>query len=414
MTHLHLDLLGGIAGDMAVAALADLAGLDSGELLTATLEVDRLGLELPPVEVTRSRNGGLSGLRVHVAPEPDPPSRSWATIKAMIEGAHLPTRARQLTLALFTELAAAEAQVHGVDIGDVHFHEVGAMDSIADLVLFSLLVEHLGVTTFSASAVPLSEGTVRTAHGMLPLPAPATTLLLEGFETVTVPGGIEAVTPTGATILATLCRGGTRPERATIGGTGTGLGSATLPDRPNALRVTRLEPVEPVVGNHPTADEATTVAVLECSIDDLDPRVYGRVAELLFQAGALDVFTTAIQMKKQRPGTLLTVLARPEAETELTRIILTETSTLGVRHRIETRTVLDRRTVEVDTQWGAVDVKLGILGDRVVNASPEYEECLVLAAEAGVPVKTVLATAHAAALEHLELPAPSHHPGDAR
>ncbi|HEC08860.1 MAG TPA: LarC family nickel insertion protein, partial [Acidimicrobiales bacterium] len=287
------------------------------------------------------------------------------------------------------------------------FHEVGAMDSIADFVVFALLVDHLGIATMSCSRVPVGAGTVRTQHGILPLPAPATARLLEGFETVAVPARIETVTPTGAAIVATLCRDDSRPAHATITGTGTGLGTATVPDRPNALRVLRLEPVEPGPpgrSDHAgggAGEEARVVSVLECSIDDLDPRVYGRVTDLLLGAGALDVFTTPIQMKKQRPGTLLTVLARPADEAELTRIVLTETSTLGVRHRTESRTVLDRRVVTVDTPWGEVEVKLGLLDDVVVNASPEYDECLVLAAEAGVPVKTVLATAHAAALEHL-------------
>ncbi len=399
MTHLHLDLVGGLAGDMAVAALADLAGLTDTDLLTATLGLDDLGLDLPPLGVEPGANGGLAGLRFTVAPEPDPPSRSWREIEALLEGADLPVRARQLALDLFATLAAAEAAVHGVDVGEVHFHEVGAMDSIADFVIFALLVEHLGITTFSVSDIPLGEGTVPTAHGIMPLPAPATARLLEGFPTHTVPGGIETVTPTGAAIIATLCRDDSRPTGAVITGTGTGLGTATLPDRPNVVRVLALEPIE--TGPSPHHDATDEVVVLECSIDDLDPRVYGRVTDLLLEAGALDVFTTPVQMKKQRPGTLLTVLARPTDDAELTRIILTETTTLGVRHRTEGRTVLDRRTVQVDTPWGPVDVKLGILAGEVVNASPEYDQCLVLAAETGVPVKTVLATAHAAALGHL-------------
>jgi len=399
--HLHLDLVGGIAGDMTVAALVD-AGADF-----ATLE-QRLrdsGLPFTAVSLAREWKGGMAGARFSVRAEIQAPSRHWKHIRTLLQQATLPERARQLALDIFGTLAVAEAQVHGCTPDEVHFHEVGAMDSIVDIVSSALAVDLLDVSSFSCSAVPVCAGSVRGDHGVMPLPAPATARLLLGFTLVPIDGALETVTPTGAAILATLCalpgqRVASAPPAMRLLATGTGMGSAELPGRPNVLRVLLGERVEaPRMGTRgETSGTAIGQAVIiEAAIDDMDPRLYGSVAQSLFAAGALDVALLPLQMKKQRPGSLLSVLARPELEGVLTEIMLRETTTLGVRSHDVRRTELARRHERVATRFGELRVKLGLLGEECVNVSPEYEDCERAARAHGVPVKEVLAAALVAA-----------------
>jgi hypothetical protein len=389
--HLHFDLVGGIAGDMTVAALVD-AGADWEELQR------RLRASgLPPAEVSLSRDwrGGMAGARFHVTPERDAPARHWRQIRALLRDATLPERARELALDAFACLAEAEGAVHGCAPDDVHFHEVGALDSIVDIVAAALALDLLDVTRCSCSAVPVCAGEVRGSHGVLPLPAPATARLLLGYTLLPIPGAIETVTPTGAALLRTLC--GARPTSLPglrLLGVGAGMGSAELPDRPNILRVLLGEPAAA-----PPGGQRTDAVVIEAAIDDMDPRLYGEVGAHLFEAGALDVALVPLQMKKQRPGTLLSVLARPELEGVLTGLILRETTTLGVRSHDVRRTELAREWQTVATRYGELRVKLGRLGDEIVNVAPEYEDCLGAARAAGVPLKDVLNAAVAAASE---------------
>ena len=393
--HLHFDLVGGIAGDMTVAALAD-AGADFAEL-ERRLRASRL--PVTKVALDREWRGGLAGARFAVAVERQPPSRDWRAIRALLQEAALPERARVVALSIFSELAQAEAQVHGCEPDEVHFHEVGAMDSIVDIVATALAVDLLDADGFSCSAVPVCAGSVHASHGHLPLPAPATARLLVGFTLLPIEGAIETVTPTGAAILRALC--GPRPASLPplrLSAIGCGMGSAELPGRPNVLRVLLGErlPHAAEGGRSPRQD----AVVIEAAIDDMDPRLYGAVSARLFAAGALDVALSPLQMKKQRPGTLLTVVARPELEGVLSGILLRETTTLGVRSHDVRRTELERRIETVETRYGTVHVKLGLLGGEVVNVSAEYDDCERLAATAGVPVKDVLAAAVAAAAEH--------------
>jgi uncharacterized protein (TIGR00299 family) protein len=391
-THLHLDLVGGIAGDMTVAALLD-AGVELAELQRL---LEQSGLPVMPLVVTRARRGGLDGTHVRVPEEIDAPVRHWSDIRRMLEDAQLPEGARRRALDVFGRLALAEASAHGCAPEQVHFHEVGAMDSIVDVVASSLALELLDVSSASCGRVPVCSGTVQTAHGVLPLPAPATARLLEGFELQTIPGDLETVTPTGAAILASLC--GDAGDRSlpamTLRQTGLGLGTAGLADRPNALRV--LVGDRSPLAEPPSASEAV---VLEASLDDMDPRLYAEVSRQLFEAGALDVSLMAMQMKKGRPGTLLKVVCRPELEGVLTGIVLRETTTLGVRSHDVRRVVLDRRHREVHTRFGPLRLKCGFLGDELLNVSPEYEDCLALARAQGAPLKEVFAAAQAAADE---------------
>ncbi|MHC4845905.1 MAG: nickel pincer cofactor biosynthesis protein LarC [Planctomycetota bacterium] len=387
--HLHFDLVGGIAGDMTVAALVD-AGADWSELQR---RLAASGLPTTAVSLEREWRGGMAGARFEVAVETEPPSRHWKDIRALIGAATLPERARSLALDIFCRLAQAEAEVHGCEPDEVHFHEVGAMDSIVDIVATALAVDLLDAASFSVGSLPVCAGTVRGDHGTMPLPAPATARLLIGFTLVPIPGSIETITPTGAAILAALCRGDSSaapPMR--LAATGTGLGTATLPDRANVLRVLVGEPVA-IDHAAPRGD----AVVIEASIDDMDPRLFGAVSANLFAAGALDVALIPMQMKKQRPGTLLSVLARPELEGVLTGIVLRETTTLGVRSHDVRRTELERRHETVETTYGSVRVKLGLLGGEVVNLAPEYDDCERSARERGVHVKDMLTAAIAAA-----------------
>jgi uncharacterized protein (TIGR00299 family) protein len=391
--HLHFDLLGGIAGDMTVAALVD-AGASQDELFE---RLEASGLPVTALAMERTWRGGLAGCCFHVEPEVDPPARSWAIIRQLLQESQLPSDAKALALDIFARLARAEARSHGCAEDDVHFHEVGAMDSIVDIVAVALAIDLLDVGSASCSAIPICQGSVRTAHGMLPLPAPATARLLQGFTLTNIPGSIETVTPTGAAVLAALCSvPEDSPPSMRLLSTGMGMGQAQLPDRPNVLRVLLGEVVSS------SGDAAGTDAVvIEASIDDMDPRIYGAVASSLFEAGALDVALLPLQMKKGRPGTLMQVVCRPELEGVLTGIVLRETTTLGVRSHDVRRVELARTHHDVDTRFGTVRIKCGTLGDELLNTSPEYEDCAQLAHQHGVPLKDVLAAAAAAAEETL-------------
>ncbi len=392
--HLHFDLVGGIAGDMAVAALVD-AGAD---LDTAGKLWERSGL--PPAHWVYSSDvpqAGLAGSRFEVTPEDHPPTRTWPDIRGLIGAADLPPGVTELALAIFGRLATVEATVHGCDIDDVHFHEVGALDSIVDIALTAILVDALGADSFSCGPVPVSTGTVETAHGHLPLPAPATLELLKGFELHTIPGGLETVTPTGAAILATLCEPRRLRPNLRVTDIGTGFGSRQLADRPNMLRVLLGErSAEHPLRTDPPGHPGDAV-VIEASIDDLDPRVYKSVSTRLLAAGALDVTLNSVQMKKSRPGTIISVVARPEDEPTLSRLILAETTTLGVRSWPVSRRELDRHIETATTPWGEVRIKVGALDGARVTATPEYDDCEIVADQAGVPVKDVIAAAAAAA-----------------
>jgi len=386
--HLHFDLVGGIAGDMTVAALLDVgAPFDELQQILA-----QAGLPLTTLTAQHTWKGGLAGTTFEVSPEAQPPSRHWRDIRGLIERATLPDTARRRALKIFELLADAEAQTHGCAPDDVHFHEVGAMDSIVDIVATAVCLELLGATSFSCGRIPVCEGRVSTEHGVLPLPAPATARLLSGFTVTPIPGTLETVTPTGAAILAALCEGSTQCPEMVVGKTGTGLGTAELPDRPNVLRVLQGT----LTGSDSSTGQAEAV-VLAANIDDMDPRLYGAVSAALFEAGALDVALLPIQMKKGRPGTLLQVQCRPDLEGLLTGIMLRETTTLGVRSHDVRRTELARRHETVQTPWGPIPVKLGLLGDEVISRAPEYDDCVKLASAAGVPVKDILAAAAAAA-----------------
>ena len=307
----------------------------------------------------------------------------------MIAAAPLAPAVRARATAIFEHLAGAEGKIHGRPPAAVHFHEVGAVDSIVDIVGICLALDQLGFDGFACSAANVGSGTVRCAHGVLPVPAPATAELLRGFPVYSAHFAGELVTPTGAAVLRTLVPEPGRLPAGSLLRTGWGAGGREHPDGPNALRLLVIETAD--------ADAADTeVAVLECNLDDMLPELVGELADHLRAAGALDVFLTPVQMKKSRPGTLLTLLCRPAEAPRFADELLARSTTFGVRMHRCAREVLDRQSFVVDTPYGAVPVKAGLRRGRLLKATPEFEDCRRLAAAAGVPVVVVYQAAAAA------------------
>ena len=380
----YLDAFSGISGDMLVGALAD-AGADRAAIIDALASLET-GAAL---SFDRVKRCGIAATKFHVDVQETHSHRHLAHILKMIEKAALPERAKQNAAAVFQRLGEAEAAVHQVAIEQVHFHEVGAADSIMDIVGACLAFELLGVTSIVSAPLNVGSGTASTAHGVLPVPAPATAALLRGRPVYSDGPAVELTTPTGAALAVTLARefGVLPPLKITA--TGYGAGGHDFPDRANVLRV--------ILGEETHATEATTIAVLEANIDDLSPQVLAYAVDRLVEQGALDATLQPIEMKKGRPGVLLRVLARPEDREALAQVIFAETSTLGLRMYTAERRVQARRWVEVGTPHGAVRVKVS--GDGAY--APEYEDCRHVAEQSGVPLKQVIAEANFAYLNSI-------------
>ena len=323
--------------------------------------------------------------------------RGLSEILKIISAASISERAKQTASEIFLALGAAEAKVHNVAVDDIHFHEVGAADAIVDIVCAAVGAEALGVEQFVCSPLNVGSGTVSCAHGVLPVPAPATLELLKGAPIYSGDIQKELVTPTGAAIVKVIVSSfGPRPQM-TVDKIGYGAGSRNFADHANVVRITIGETLEPAKAGHDAgglsegghlAEEE--IAILEANLDDLNPQLIGYIVEQALADGALDVFTTPVQMKKNRPGTLLTILARPEHEDGLRALLFRESSTLGVRTRHETRYALARRLETIVTPWGDVRMKVASLNGTVSQYAPEYEDCRRIAAEHHVPLKTVM------------------------
>jgi uncharacterized protein (TIGR00299 family) protein len=370
---------------MFLSALLD-AGLPVDYLLR---QLQRLNLQEPfSLSVEKVHKGPIaaSQIKIEIDPAYHSHSRNLEDIRAIITTAPLSEKARQTSLAVFQRLAEAEAQVHGATVEEVHFHEVGAVDSIIDIVGAALGLEFLGIERVYSSALPMGSGQVLTQHGILPLPAPATLELLRRAQALVVPSTaqVELVTPTGAALLATLATF-EQPSMA-ITGLGVGAGRLDLP-WPNVLRL--------VIGEVETSASSPMVQI-ETNIDDMNPQVFGYLLNRLFAVGALDVYFTPIQMKKNRPATMLSVIARQADEASIARIILEETTTMGMRVIPVYRFEAGRRMQTVQTEYGEVPLKLKILDGKVIQASPEYEACVRLAGEQNVPLIQVYTAALAA------------------
>jgi uncharacterized protein (TIGR00299 family) protein len=328
--------------------------------------------------------------------------RGLAEIRGIISAASISSSAKKTAIRIFEALGAAEAKIHDTSIESVHFHEVGAVDALVDIVCAAVGAEALGVEEIICSPLNVGGGMVKCAHGTFPVPAPATVELLKDAPVYSSGLQAELVTPTGAAIVKTLARRfGAFPEMK-IEKSGYGAGSRDFPGHPNVVRLVIGEAAAAPPLAAKTATESITV--LEANLDDLNPQVFGYVMDRLLEEGALDVFGMPVQMKKNRPGTLLTVLCKPEDAGKLTQLIFTETTTLGVRRREEARQTLARRWENVRTQWGEVRIKIASMNGTITNFAPEYEDCRRIAAEHHVPLKTVMQEAGRAYLGGAEEP----------
>jgi uncharacterized protein (TIGR00299 family) protein len=400
---LWFDSVGGASGDMILAALIDL-GADVEALNTA---LAALGTAQIRLTTHPHSDHGMHGLRVHVeahehaaghahghahahADTGHAHHRHLPDIRRLIESAALPAATRQRATAVFARLAEAEARVHRTAPDRIHFHEVGALDAIADITGACHALELLGIDAVGCSPLPMGHGTITCAHGVMPNPAPGTVELLKGLPVVSVDEPFELVTPTGAALLSTWRSLDTLPAGAVLQATGHGFGTRTLQGRPNLLRVTLFETVA-------AAADDTACLVIETNLDDTAPELVGALLQRLMAAGAYDAFATGIQMKKQRPGVLLTVLCAPDRRAIFHDLIFRESTTFGLREHLTHRTMLAREIREVTTPHGTLRIKVGRWQGKAITASPEYEDCVRCADAAGVAVRIVYEAAAAAA-----------------
>lgn len=372
----YFDCQAGIAGDMTVAALLEL-GVPLAELdaVLASLPLPRTSYR---IDSERVRRQGIMATRFDVRITEHQPHRHYAEIAGMIEASSLAERVKAVAQRIFFRLAEAEARVHGVEMEKVHFHEVGAVDSIVDIVGTAFCLDYLGIAEVHASAVPFGGGWVDTAHGRLPVPAPATVELLKGVPVEGAAGAGERVTPTGAAVLAELCNRFGPPPAMRIEGIGYGAGSRDFPDVPNVLRV--------VLGEKSVTLHGDEVVVIESHIDDMNPELLGFLMERLLAEGALDAAFAPLQMKKNRSGIRLTVLAPPASLDTLARLILTESTAIGIRHYPVRRIKLDRVSEERETSLGLVRVKVITGVDGRLRVVPEFDECRRIALERQLPL----------------------------
>jgi len=408
---LYFDCFSGASGDMVLGALID-AGVPLAEVRRA---LGSLALDPDTVWTERVVRSGISATKFCVRGEDGGHThdadghgvwhghehRTLPEIARLIDGSALSAAGKERAKALFCRLGEVEAAVHGIPVDQVHLHEVGALDSIIDIVGTVHALECLGADHIVASPLNVGSGTVRAAHGVYPVPAPATLQLLAGAPIYAGPQTTEMTTPTGALLVTAYARSFGPLPRLTMHKVGYGAGARDFPDTPNVLRVVLGEAADAAAesavpapnGVGTSAGAPTRVSVIEAEIDDMSPQLFGLVMDRLLAEGALDVFYTAVQMKKNRPGTLLTVIAPAGARERLSSIIFRETTTLGVRYRESDREVLDRETVIVQTPAGQIPIKVARRDGQVLNAAPEFDDCVRAAAASGRPVKEVQALA---------------------
>ncbi len=386
----HFDCVSGISGDMVLGALID-AGVPLAALQSALAS-----LKLPiTLEAERVKRCGIAATKATIIAQDQEDYRFLPDVEAIVNAGSLTPVQRDLAMTIFRKVAAAEAAVHGMPIEKVHFHEVGALDSIADIVGAAVGLDLLGVERVTASSVPTGSGTVKCAHGVMPIPAPATAELLKGVPLAKSNIKFELTTPTGAAILTSIASDYTDTPAMTIETIGTGCGSKDFLEHPNILRL--------FLGT--AKDRTDEVVVLETNLDDCPGEIIAYACECLFAAGALDVFTMPIQMKKGRPGVLLSVIARAESVAACEEILFRETATFGIRKSVMTRSVLEREIIEVDTPWGKVKAKRG-WRNGVEVISPEYEDCARLAREHAISLREIyLAASQAHPFQRVGVPA---------
>ncbi len=393
----YFDCFSGISGNMVLGALVD-AGLELDKLRA---ELARLPVSGYTLNTQTVRRRGLRGTYVEVAVSEGHVERHLQDIERIIEGAELPRQVQELGLRIFRRLAGAEARVHDIPVDRVHFHEVGAVDAIVDVVGAAVGLWLMGVERVYASPVHVGCGTVTCAHGTLPVPAPATQELLRGVPVYGREVEAELVTPTGAAILTTLVEkfGDAPPMQVEHIGYGAGTRDLSIP---NLLRVSIGQTTRAGRGGAPEGYEEDTITIIETNIDDMNPQLYGYVMARLFEAAALDVFLTPIQMKGGRPAVKLSALVDQGDVAEVLDVLFAETTTIGVRTWSMRRWKLGRERVVVETRYGPVGVKVARRGRAVMNVAPEYRECRRIAQEQGLPLKEVLQVAREAARAHIQ------------
>jgi len=383
----YFDCFSGVSGDMTLGALLA-CGADETELRERLGALNVPGYELHIRRVTRQ---GITAtdVDVHLIEAEQGHGRHLSDIAAILDSSALPPGVRQKALAIFTRLADAEAKIHGTTREQIHFHEVGAVDAIVDIVGSCLLLDMLGVERVVTSSIPCGHGTIKCQHGIMPVPAPATMELLQGFPVHSVDIKGELVTPTGAALLTTLSDPTTAGKMPAMRVLTSGFGAGKKqfkPDMPNLLRVILGETEEAAIGEDKTPQ---TVAVLETNLDDQNPEGFDLLMERAFAAGALDVFFTPIQMKKNRPATLLTILCPPDKADALAALLFRETGTFGIRAREQRRYTLDRSWRTVTTEFGDIRLKAGTWLGEEVTVAPEYEDCKRAALAHDVPLRRV-------------------------
>ncbi len=394
MRQAYLDGSSGVSGDMFLGALLD-AGFEAHRLLE---ELKKLPLGFYKLKRTRALRGGIVGTRFEVETSGDQPHRRLADIESMIAPSGLSARVKERALKIFRRLGEAEGKLHGKPASEVHFHEVGAVDAIIDIVGACVGMEALEISELLSSPLNVGGGHIDAAHGSLPVPAPATAELLQGVPIYSSGVEGELVTPTGAAIVSTIASGYGPFPSFKFGRIGYGAGAKEFAGHPNVARLfvgEKLEAVKAEAGQ--PGDEL--VSILEANLDDMSPQLYGYFVDQALAAGALDVTCGSVQMKKNRPGLLLTVLCAPEKAETLAQLVFEQTTTIGLRIYEARRKVLEREHIEVETPFGKVRMKVAKSAGKIVNAAPEYDDCQKLAAEKNVPLKQVMAAAQAAFFE---------------
>ena len=374
----YLDCFSGISGDMMIGALID-AGFPIEELKRA---LQSLPIEGYTLDVTREERNYLFGTRFKVNVSRNPhPHRRFSDIKALIRTGNISPSVREKSISIFESIAVEEGKIHGCPAEEVHFHEVGAVDSVVDIVGSVLGMEYLGIAAACASSLPLGSGFVDTSHGRIPLPAPATVALLKGIPVHDSGLKEELVTPTGAALVRGLAHSFGSLPAMVIEKVGYGVGSRNLADRPNLLRI--------LIGQEQGPANEETVLILESNLDDTNPEWLGFLMERLFEAGALDVVFSPGYMKKNRPAVLVQIVAKPHHKDQLMDLLFSESTTLGVRFHYTQRRILERSSAEVDSPWGTMKVKKVFRPDGSSQLLPEFEECRRIAKDRGLPLKEI-------------------------
>ncbi len=380
MTIAYLDCFSGISGDMFLGALLDI-GLPFDEVKKA---MESLPFHGYSIDCKKEMKNGLSATGFIVSiHEHHHVHRNLIDIENIINAGRLSDDVKQRSIRIFRSIAEVEGSIHNHPPEKVHFHEVGAVDSIIDIVGAVFGVDYLGISTFNASHIPLGSGFIKSGHGTIPLPAPATLALLKGIPVYSSGLEYELVTPTGAALIKEFVQSFEGMPPMVVSGIGYGAGTRDLPDRPNLLRI--------ITGSDTKENNTDTVAVIEANIDDTNPEWLGFLMERLFKEGALDVLFTPVYMKKNRPGIQVEVIGHPEKRDHLIEILFMESTTLGIRYRYSQRKILKREEITVDTQWGKLKAKKIARPDGSFFIQPEYEPCKKIAQEQGLPIKDIYA-----------------------